>query len=127
ADAARHLDGQAALRDQGLDDGAVVARSPGGVQVDHMDPLCARALKVHAEGGGIVGVGRRLLKVALPQADATSAEDVDGGDDQHGAYVDPEAARLGRLPVVRELKRDRYVLGLSKRLDHELERVLVLA
>src|SRR5690349_20667984 len=42
-------------------------------------------------------------------------------------YVEPEGAFRRPLPVVRELQRDRDVVGLAERLDHQLQGVLVLA
>ena len=42
-------------------------------------------------------------------------------------YVEPGGAFRRRLPVVRELQGDGYVLGLAQRLDHELQGVLVFA
>jgi len=85
------------------------------VEVDDVNSLRAGGSKSHCHLNRVLCIYRRLVVLALRQAHAATAKDVNRGDDDH----------LGSLAVIRELQWDGDVLRLAQRLDHELQRVLV--
>ena len=88
ADAAPHLDLDPALA-RGLEDaarrlrGGGVRLTAGGVQVDHVDATGAALHQAADDHARVVLVHLLARVVPLDEADAASAPDVDGGDDDH--------------------------------------------